>query len=149
CGRVGQRGRAVVAIHASEQIGRESPVQPGVALPNNLPVELSSFVGREDELREVVRLLAEHRLITLTGARGCVKTRLAVRAASDALERFPDGAWWVDLASLSDERLVGAAIAGALGVRPLPGVTELQAVGMYLVQRRALIVLDNCEHLLE
>jgi predicted ATPase len=146
---VAERGRAFVAIHASEQIGRESPVKPGVPLPNNLPVQLSSFVGREDELREVGRLLAEHRLLTLTGAGGCGKTRLAVRAASDALDRFPDGAWWVDLASLSDDRLVSASIAGALGVRPLPGVTELQAVKTYLAQRRALIVLDNCEHLLE
>ena len=61
--------------------------------------------------------------------------------------RFPDGAWWVELAPLADERLVGAAIAAALGVRPLPGVTELQAAGAYLASRRALVVLDNCEHL--
>ena len=63
-------------------------------------------------------------------------------------DRFPDGAWWVELAPLADERLVGAAIAAALGVRPLPGVTELQAAGAYLASRRALVVLDNCEHLL-
>jgi predicted ATPase/DNA-binding CsgD family transcriptional regulator len=73
---------------------------------------------------------------------------LALRAASELADRFPDGAWWVELAPLADERLVGAAIAEALGVRPLPGVTELQACGAYLASRRALVILDNCEHLL-
>jgi predicted ATPase/class 3 adenylate cyclase/DNA-binding CsgD family transcriptional regulator len=117
------------------------------ALPNNLPVQLSSFVGRQRELREVERLITQHRLLTLTGAGGCGKTRLAVQAASETLERFPDGAWWVELAPLSEERLVGAAIAEALGVRPLPGMTELQAAGAYLASRKALVILDNCEHL--
>ncbi|MGH2992140.1 MAG: LuxR C-terminal-related transcriptional regulator, partial [Solirubrobacterales bacterium] len=117
------------------------------ALPNNLPLALSSFIGRERELDEVGRLLSDHRLITLTGAGGCGKTRLALQAASETLERFPDGAWWVELAPLADERLVGAAIAEALGVRPLPGITELQAAGAYLASRKALLVLDNCEHL--
>jgi predicted ATPase/class 3 adenylate cyclase/DNA-binding CsgD family transcriptional regulator len=117
-------------------------------LPNNLPLQLSSFVGRERELAELGRLLADHRLITLTGAGGCGKTRLALQAASETLERFPDGAWWVELAPLGDEALVGAAIAEALGVRPLPGMTPLQAAGAYLASHRALVILDNCEHLL-
>jgi predicted ATPase/DNA-binding CsgD family transcriptional regulator len=116
-------------------------------VPNNLPLQLSSFVGRAAELGEVARLLSDHRLLTLTGAGGCGKTRLAVRAASETLERYPDGAWWVELAPLSDERLLGAAIAQSLGVRSLPGMSELQAAGAYLASRRALIVLDNCEHL--
>jgi predicted ATPase/class 3 adenylate cyclase/DNA-binding CsgD family transcriptional regulator len=119
------------------------------ALPNNLPVQLSSFVGREAELAELGRLLPDHRLLTLTGAGGCGKTRLALQAASEALERFPDGAWWVELAAQHDPKLVGAAIAEALGVRPLLGMTELQAAAAYLASRRALVVLDNCEHLLE
>ena len=91
--------------------------------------------------------MADHRLLTLTGAGGCGKTRLALQAASETLERFPDGAWWVELAPLGEEELVGAAIAEALGVRPLPGMTELQAAGAYLASRRALLILDNCEHL--
>jgi predicted ATPase/DNA-binding CsgD family transcriptional regulator len=129
------------------QLGTALGEPPSEALPNNLPVELSSFVGREAELRDVERLLLEHRLLTLSGAGGCGKTRLALRAAAEALERFPDGAWWVELAPLADERHVGAAIAEALGVRPLPGMTELQAAGAYLASRKALVVLDNCEHL--
>ena len=117
------------------------------ALANSLPVQLSSFVGREAELAELERLLEGERLLTLTGAGGCGKTRLALQAASEVLERFPDGVWWVDLAPLAEEELVGAAIAKALGVRPLPGMTELQACGAYLASRRALLAVDNCEHL--
>jgi len=116
---------------------------------SQLPVALSSFVGRERELAELSLLLESERLLTLTGAGGCGKTRLALQAASDALERFPDGAWWVELAPLAEGQLVGAAVGDALGVRPLPGMTALQACGAYLGSRRALVVLDNCEHLLE
>jgi predicted ATPase/class 3 adenylate cyclase len=125
------------------------PLRTLDALPNNLPPQLSSFVGREQELAELGRLLGDQRLVTLTGAGGCGKTRLALQTASEALERFPDGAWWVELAPLAEDRLVGAAIAEALGVRPLPGMTELQACGAYLASRRALLVLDNCEHLVK
>jgi predicted ATPase len=122
---------------------------PTVARQGNLPAQLSSFVGRERELRELRAALAATRLLTLTGAGGCGKTRLALRAASELVDRFPGGVWWVELAPLADDRLVGAAVAEALGVRPLPGVTELQAACGYLASRRALLILDNCEHLLE
>jgi predicted ATPase/DNA-binding CsgD family transcriptional regulator len=151
-----------MATHGSERIAatgpRGGPAPEGTgypalraldASPNNLPVARSSFVGRERELAELGRLLVEERLVTLTGAGGCGKTRLAVQAASETLGQFPDGAWWVELEPLADERLVGAAIAEALGVRPLPGMTELQAAGAYLTSRRTLIILDNCEHLLK
>ena len=70
-------------------------------------------------------------------------------APAELSDRFPDGVWWVDLAPLAEERLVAATVAEALGVRPLPGFTELQAVCAYLASRRAMVVLDNCEHLLE
>ena len=115
----------------------------------NLPVPLSSFVGREEELGELSQELAGTRLLTVTGPGGCGKTRLVLRCASELSDRFPDGVWWVDLAPLAEERLVAATVAEALGVRPLPGFTELQAVCAYLASRRAMVVLDNCEHLLE
>ena len=118
------------------------------ASPHNLPQPLTSFVGRERELAELRQQLESTRLLTLTGAGGCGKTRLAIQAASEVLERFPDGAWWVELAPLGNGELLGAAIAEALDVRPLPRMTPLQAAGAYLASRRALVILDNCEHLL-
>jgi predicted ATPase/DNA-binding CsgD family transcriptional regulator len=122
-------------------------VLPGAARPGTLPEQLSSFVGRERELVDLRGALVETRLLTLTGPGGCGKTRLALRVASQVLDWFPGGVWWVDLAPLGDEELVGAAIAEALGVRPLPGMTPLQAAGAFLASRRSLVVLDNCEHL--
>ena len=89
--------------------------------PNNLPLEISSFVGREKELAEVIRLLEDTRLLTLTGPGGCGKTRLAVVAAGELAEGFEDGVWLVELASLSDPSLVPQAVALVLGVREQPG----------------------------
>jgi predicted ATPase/DNA-binding CsgD family transcriptional regulator len=144
----------VVEEGGTSSAKQQKPATGGVTLlpnttsPNNLPVALTSFIGRERELAELSTALRDARLLTLSGAGGCGKTRLALRAASELLDRFPGGVWWVELAPLADERQVGAAIAEALGVRPLRGMTELQAACAYVAPRRALIVLDNCEHLL-
>ena len=116
--------------------------------PRGLPVALTSFVGRESELAQLRAVLGQARLVTLTGPGGCGKTRLALELAAERLDRPSVVVGWVDLASLADERRVGAAVAQALGVRPLPGRSEVQAACAYLASRRALVVLDNCEHLL-
>jgi predicted ATPase/class 3 adenylate cyclase/DNA-binding CsgD family transcriptional regulator len=116
--------------------------------PNNLPDQLTSFVGRAHELRQLRDALAETRLLTLTGAGGAGKTRLALQLAADALERFTDGTWWVDLAPVTDPQLVSEVLAAALGVRPLPMVTALQASCAHLSGSRALVIMDNCEQLL-
>jgi predicted ATPase/DNA-binding CsgD family transcriptional regulator len=117
--------------------------------PHNLPSELSSFVGREKELPEVRRLLENYRLLTLTGSGGCGKTRLALAAVSELVERFEDGVWMVDLASLAEPSLVPQAVAFALGVRERPGSSLTEALSGYLRTRNLLLILDNCEHLIE
>src|SRR5215210_4766496 len=117
--------------------------------PNNLPVQLTSFVGRHRELDELGELLGSTCLLTLTGAGGCGKTRLALQLAADAVERYPDGAWWLELAPLSDPALIDSALATMLGVRPLPGRTPVEAAVLHLGPHRALVLLDNCEHVLE
>ncbi|HEY7201013.1 MAG TPA: AAA family ATPase, partial [Candidatus Dormibacteraeota bacterium] len=115
--------------------------------PSNLPAELTSFVGRDAELARIRSLLQRTRLLTLTGAGGTGKTRLALRAAAELLPAFPDGAWLVDLAPLREEAVVSAAVAGALGLRDETGAWPLARLAAYLGDRRLLLVLDNCEHL--
>jgi predicted ATPase/class 3 adenylate cyclase/DNA-binding CsgD family transcriptional regulator len=119
------------------------------ALPNNLPGQLTSFVGRVTELGEIQTTQEGTRLLTLSGTGGCGKTRLALQAAADTVDRYPDGIWWVELAPVLDPERLGSALATALGVRPLSGQTALEAAVAHLAEQRALIVLDNCEHLLE
>src|SRR5687768_11496535 len=91
-----------------------------MASHNNLPVQLTSFIGREQEITEVKRLLGMTRLLTLTGAGGCGKTRLALEVAKNVSAWYPDGVWFVDLSSLSDETLVPQAVASSLGVWEVP-----------------------------
>jgi predicted ATPase/DNA-binding CsgD family transcriptional regulator len=113
----------------------------------NVPLELTSFIGRERELAEIERLLGQARLLTLVGAGGSGKTRLALRAA--ARHQVAHGVWWVHLASLSDPELVARRIASALGVAEAPGRTSTELIVEYLEPRETLLVLDNCEHLVE
>lgn len=120
-------------------------------MPQNLPIQRSRFIGRERELSEVRRRLRATPLLTLTGPGGCGKTRLAQEAATGLGEAFPDGIWLVPLAGLAESALVPQALAVALGVREAPGRNvPLEAL---IVERvaagRTLILLDNCEHLLE
>jgi len=117
--------------------------------PSNLPAELASFVGRRAELREVKRLLTTTRLLTLTGSGGAGKTRLALRAAAEMARGFPGGAWLVSLASVQDPMLIPHAVFAALGVQDLSADLSLSSLTKYLAGRRLLLVLDNCEHLLD
>src|SRR5215472_5526529 len=119
------------------------------ARPSNLPVELTSFVGRRQELREIKRLLTTTRLLTLIGTGGAGKTRLALRTASELARNFPDGAWFVSLAPISDPMLVTQAVFNALGVQDLSAGWSLSALTDYLATKRLLLILDNCEHLLD
>jgi predicted ATPase/DNA-binding CsgD family transcriptional regulator len=125
--------------------GRHEDASP----PNNLPSELSSFVGREKELAEVMRRLEDTRLLTLTGSGGCGKTRLALAAADELVEGFEDGVWLVELASLADPSLVPQAVASTVGAREQAGRSLTETLSDHLRARKLLLVLDNCEHLIE
>jgi non-specific serine/threonine protein kinase len=116
---------------------------------NNLPAPLSSFIGREAEITEIKQLLAETKLLTLTGGGGCGKTRLALRVAADLLVEYPDGVWLVELAPASDPDMVTQLTAKALGIREQPKRPLLETLADLLRSKRLLLVVDNCEHLLD
>src|SRR6266704_501079 len=116
---------------------------------HNLPHQLTSFVGREQEIAQLEELVAAHRLVTLTGAGGAGKTRLAIEVASRLVDAFPDGVWLVDLAALSDPRLVPKAVAQAFAPNEQPTRPVIETLSDYLASKKLLLVLDNAEHLLE
>jgi predicted ATPase/class 3 adenylate cyclase len=119
------------------------------ALPNNLPAQLASFIGRERELSEVRALAGSSRLVTLTGAGGSGKTRLSLQAAAELLDGSGDGVWLVELAAVSDEDAVAPAICAALGIAAQPGRPVLETLLDALGPQDVLILLDNCEHLID
>ena len=118
-------------------------------LPNNLPIQLTSFIGREREIEEVKGLLSTSRLITLTGAGGCGKTRLALKIAADLLEEYMDGVWLMEMAPLKDPNLVPQAIASVLSVSEKPDSSLMDTLSDYLKPKGSLLVIDNCEHMIE
>ena len=129
--------------------GRRVPVKTTMLVRHNLPAELSSFVGRERETVEVVRLMKSARLVTLTGPPGTGKTRLSLHVAGSMVESFPDGVTFVGLASTSDPSMILAAIARELGVAERPDRSLVESLTGALVDRHTLLLLDNFEHVLE
>lgn len=123
------------------------PLRSLEVLPNNLPAQVTTFIGRAGEMAEVKRLLGTTRLLTLTGPGGTGKTRLSLQVAADVLETFPHGVWLVELATLSESALVLEAIAAVVDVREEPGRPLLETLIDVLRSRNLLLVLDNCEHL--
>ncbi len=118
-------------------------------VPNNLPVQLTSFVGRDDEVAEVGTLLQRGPLVTLAGPGGIGKTRCALQAGGELLDGFADGVWLIDLAPIADASLVTGTIAQTLGVREAPHQALLETLSEYLATRQTLLILDNCEHLID
>jgi len=115
----------------------------------NLPLQFTSFVGRDPQLTEVRKLLTETRLVTLTGAGGVGKTRLAVQVANQLADDYADGVWYVDLAPITDPDLVPVTTARALGLPDQPGRSTIDTLLRFVRDRQMLVVLDNCEHLLD
>ena len=123
------------------------PLRSLTSVPNNLPMTLTTFVGRENDAAEVKRLIGEARMLTVTGAGGCGKTRLVLEVAADLVDRFPDGLWWIDLAPVADPSLLVSTVASSLGVAQVQGESPGDTLLARLDDRRMLVVLDNCEHL--
>ncbi|HTQ01300.1 MAG TPA: adenylate/guanylate cyclase domain-containing protein [Casimicrobiaceae bacterium] len=117
------------------------------ATPNNLPQQVTSFIGRERELDEAKKLLGGARLLTLLGMGGHGKTRLSLQIAADSLDRFPDGVWFLDLAPIQDPALVPGVAAQVLNLHEEPGKPILQVVCGHVKSHKALFIIDNCEHL--
>jgi predicted ATPase/DNA-binding winged helix-turn-helix (wHTH) protein len=120
----------------------------GEVATNNIPLPLTSFIGRVREMAEIRQLLAGTRLLTLTGTGGSGKTRLAIEMARDLVGEFDDDVWWVELAALSDPASVTQAVTSILGVRENPGRALLDTLTAHLRSKQLLLVLDNCEHLI-
>jgi len=125
------------------------PLRSLESLPNNLPIQRTSFVGREQDIADVTELLDRHRLLTLVGSGGVGKTRLALQVGAELLDRYPDGVWFVDLAPISDPELVSSVTAQALGMSQQQGRRVDEAIPQWLKRKQLLITFDNCEHVLE
>ncbi|MEP7356631.1 MAG: LuxR C-terminal-related transcriptional regulator, partial [Anaerolineales bacterium] len=151
--RVNSRRAAVARAH---ELGLLEP--PAAALPtpvllpernHNLPAQVTRFFGRAEEIANLKQRLAEQRLVTLTGTGGVGKTRLSLQAAAEVLDQFAGGVWLVELAAITDPALVPARVAAVLGVREDPRRSIVDNLVLFLRGRQLLLVLDNCEHLLE
>jgi predicted ATPase/class 3 adenylate cyclase len=155
-----------VGLHRLKDLGRPERVfqlaAPGLSdrfpplrslenpdLPNNLPEQLTSFIGREDELKHIRELIDKARLVTLVGPGGAGKTRLALQVAAELLDPSREGVWLVELAAIDSAERVLSAVASALGVREKPGRPLIDTLVDVIGQRRMLIVLDNCEQVID
>ena len=133
------------AVHP--QLRRDFPALRSIeATPNNLPQQLTTFIGRERELAEARNMLEGARLLTLTGPGGIGKTRMSLQLAAEVTESFPDGVWFVELAAIADARLVPQAVASVLGVKEEAGRSIAEALVRHVKELRTLLILDNCEH---
>ena len=139
---------AYQVVHPS--LRREFPALRSLeATPNNLPQQLTSFIGRDREIKEAEELLERARLLTLLGIGGLGKTRLSLQIAGDVLDSYRDGAWLVDLAPIRDPSIMASEAAKVLGVREEPGRLLIETLCAHLKPRKLLLILDNCEHLIK
>jgi predicted ATPase/class 3 adenylate cyclase/Tfp pilus assembly protein PilF len=124
------------------------PLKTLDARPNNLPIQLTSFIGREKEMKDVKDKLRQNRLLTLNGTGGSGKSRLSLQAGADLIDDFANGVWFVELAAVSDPEFLTSEIINALGIREEPKKTPEETLVDYLKDKEILIILDNCEHLI-
>src|ERR1700736_3685322 len=147
------RPERVLQLCHPDLVNEFPPLRTSKALAaTNLPAQLTSFVGRDAQLTQLRELLADNRVVTLTGAGGVGKTRLAIQVAArlaGEFGQFPEGVWYVDLAPITDPELVGVTVARALGLPDQPGRSTMDTLLRFVRDRQMLVVLDNCEHLLD
>ncbi len=144
------RPERVVQLCHPDLVNEFPPLRvSGTVVSNRLPVQLTSFVGRNVELTQLWELLVENRVVTLTGAGGVGKTRLAIQVAAQVAGEFGDGVWYVDLAPITDPDLVPVTVLRALGLPDQPGRSTMDTLLRFVRDRQMLVVLDNCEHLLD
>src|SRR5918995_699529 len=135
-------------LYAPDLASTFPPLKTLDAYRNNLPVQLTSFIGREHEIAEIKQMLKIHHLITLTGPGGTGKTRLSLQIATELLDQYPHGVWFIELAPLTDPDLIPQTILSAIGINEQSG-KPLEVLRDYLHEKRSLLVLDNCEHIIE
>lgn len=143
-----QRPESLYQLSAPSLPAIFPPLKTLDSFPNNLPMQLTSFIGRKQEIAEVKRALDKHRLVTLTGPGGTGKTRLSLQASADSVETFKHGVWFVELTPLMDPDLIPQTILSTIGIGEQPGKTPLELLKEYLQGKITLIILDNCEHLI-
>ena len=145
---LGRSERVFQVVHPG--LGRDFPPLRSLdAFRSNLPLQVTSFIGRDRDLTEVARALEAARLVTLIGVGGVGKTRLALQVAADVLPRFADGVWLCELAAASEPEAAYQIVAAGLGVEQRPGVSLPVSISDFLRTKRMLVVLDNCEHLVD
>ncbi len=142
------RPERVFQLVSSDLPAEFPPLRSLEAFAHNLPLQLTSFIGRDREMADVQRLLGTTRLLTLTGPGGTGKTRLSLQVAAELSDNFSDGVWFIELAALTDPALVAATVASAVGVREELGVAWLTTLTQRLRDKNLLLLLDNCEHLI-
>ena len=144
------RPERVIQLSHPDMVNEFPPLRvPKATISQRLPVQLTSFVGRDEQLTQVRELLTQNRLVTLTGAGGAGKTRLAIQIAGQLSGEFTDGVWYVDLAPITDPELVPLTVARAFGLPDQPGRSTMDTLTRFVADRQMLVVLDNCEHLLD
>jgi len=140
--------KKVVAVDAESKVINETPKKKEKKVMHNLPAQLTAFIGRNKETRAISEFIGKHRIITITGAGGCGKTRLTCEVAKGLIQDFKDGVWFVDLAPIIMEDLVANEIAEVLNIPEEPGRSVLDTLIHKLEVKNLLIILDNCEHLI-
>ncbi len=143
------RSESIYQLSHPELDNEFPPLRSLTSPPHNLPAQLTSFVGRAAEMSELRSLIADARLVTLTGSGGCGKTRLALETAADLVHELPDGVWWVDLGPVSDPDLVPSTLAAVLSLKQIPLQSLTDTIVNSLRDKNLLIVFDNCEHLID